>query len=294
MSHKATYWLATLDPDLVKAGAFRVLFHLCDYHNDERSPEAACFPAQETLMKKTNLSNGGLNNCLTSLEEAGVLRRIRGTAPNTSTRRTYYILGCDFDADTTQTPKNGDSANSSGVEAGEKLTPLSGQANSTLEGGKLQPTGDYPVKEPKRIVSSGDDDEIDFYSQFLEAHPRPRETSAAETLFQEIVDGGFDPLVLIDAARAYGVRVASWSEGFRDKVQFSDNWLADSEKWERHKIIQPAERPNLICGVSEVTIKAIQDGKRALCSSVTGTTARQLVEAGHVTPEQCKAAGVNL
>lgn len=93
MSHKANYWLASLDPARVKAGAFRVLFHLCDHHNAEIDPTIACFPSQETLRVKTGLSNGALNNALNEMEEAGLLLRRRSTVPGSSERRTYYILG---------------------------------------------------------------------------------------------------------------------------------------------------------------------------------------------------------
>ena len=151
MSRKATDWLASLDPSLVKAGAFRVLFHLCNHHNDERRPDRACFPTQGTLTKETGLSNGGLNNALNALETACVLRRVRGTLPDTSERRTYYILGCDQDPNSSPleaaielTPVS----NSSPLEAAIELTPVLRVANSSFEGSKLQPTGDQPVKEP--------------------------------------------------------------------------------------------------------------------------------------------------
>lgn len=42
MSHKATHWLASLDPTDMTHGEFRVLFHLCDCHN----PSQGCFPSQ--------------------------------------------------------------------------------------------------------------------------------------------------------------------------------------------------------------------------------------------------------
>lgn len=142
MSHKATYWLASLDPSLIKAGEFRVLFHLCDHHNDERDPERACFPSQETLMSRTALSNGGLNKCLNRLEEGGLLIRKRSTKPGSSERRTYYILGCDLASHTMQNPLSGDSQS-------KKQTPLYGGANSTFCRSKLHPSGEEPVRNRK-------------------------------------------------------------------------------------------------------------------------------------------------
>ena len=54
MSHKATNWLASLDPGLLGHSEFRVLFHLCDCHN----PSQGCFPTQSYLMAQTGASNG--------------------------------------------------------------------------------------------------------------------------------------------------------------------------------------------------------------------------------------------
>ncbi len=153
MSHKASSWLAQIPPEALNAGAFRVLFHLCDAHNSTRVPQEACFPNQETLRRVTGLSNGGLNNALNAIESAGLIRRIRGTSPDTSERRTYYILGCDFEHIQEQTPENGVSANSAPLETAKpEQTPLFEQANSTFERGKLHSTGDYPVRTSKEPV----------------------------------------------------------------------------------------------------------------------------------------------
>ncbi|MGV6840581.1 MAG: MarR family transcriptional regulator [Planktomarina sp.] len=148
MSHKASCWLAELPPEALNNGSFRVLFHLCDAHNSTRVPEEACFPNQATLRRVTGLSNGGLNNALNTIEKAGLIRRIKGTAPETKERRTYYILGCDVDLSTIQTPENGVRESSSGVEFENEQTPLLGATNSTFGANKLQWSGDYPVKEP--------------------------------------------------------------------------------------------------------------------------------------------------
>lgn len=143
MSHKANYWLAQLDPSKVKAGAFRVLFHLCDHHNDGRDPKLACFPSQETLKEKTGMSNGALNNALNDMEAAGLIRRRRSTVPGSRERRTYYVLGCDFQAHDEQTPENGDCINP------PEQTPVSERTNSSLGPNKLQPTGEEPVRTEK-------------------------------------------------------------------------------------------------------------------------------------------------
>ena len=170
MSHKANYWLAELDPDRVKAGAFRVLFHLCAHHNSDEPADRACFPSQETLMKRTALSNGGLNNALNALEEAGLIRRVRGTIPGQPTPRTYYVLGCDYEAWAGQTPVSGGRAGST-FQGG--LAPVSEGAGSTFQGGCLQPTGEEQVitgKGTGKDKIKGADEALTILSQEASAN----------------------------------------------------------------------------------------------------------------------------
>lgn len=223
MSHKATYWLATIDPRTISAGAFRVLFHLCDHHNDERDPESACFPSQETLREKTGLSNGGLNKCLDTLSEAGLLSRKRSTIPGSRERRTYYILGCDRIENTGQTPLNGVSTNSTGVEADTEQTPLLGLSNYTFEHNKLHPSGEEPVREPKKEpVSKKDARETvssilgqwasrEAVSSFMAYRRKTKGRSLTETAakrqakqLQIIFNAGHDPSDALGMAEEHG------------------------------------------------------------------------------------------
>lgn len=142
MSHKASSWLAEIPASALSGSQFRVLFHLCDAHNSKRDPATSCFPSQERLREATGLSNGGLNNALNALEEAGFIRRLRRTEPGSPIQRTYYILGCDFSDTQEQTPENGVGANST-----------FGEANSTFRGGKLHLSGDYPVSNHKKELT---------------------------------------------------------------------------------------------------------------------------------------------
>lgn len=154
MSHRANYWLASLAPSRVKAGAFRILFHLCDHHNDERDPSVACFPSQETLRAKTGLSNGALNTALACLEEDGLIRRRRTVIPGTPTQRTYYVLQCDFGRVEEQTPKDGVCPNSGAPEfANGEQTPVFEGANSGFQGSKLRCTGEEPVSNLKGTLA---------------------------------------------------------------------------------------------------------------------------------------------
>lgn len=228
MSHKATYWLATVDPKRITAGAFRVLFHLCDHHNGEREPERACFPSQETLLDRTGMSNAGLNKCLNALSEAGLLGRNRSTIPGTAIRRTYYILGCDMDADTKLTPQSGDSPNSTAVEAAPELTPLLTQANSTFEGGKLHSSGEEPVRNRERTsVCSENPPPHTQFAKFMEFHPRPRSREECADIFEAALASGVSLDWIIASAKKYA------DENRGNKTQYlayADNWLRDG-RW---------------------------------------------------------------
>lgn len=149
MSHRAQSWLAQLPAAGLLPSQFRVLFFLCYAHNAARKTETACFPPQARLMEATGLSNGALNNALNALEQAGLIRRVGATDPETATRRTYYILGMDLPEPVPegrkQTPFQGEPnsiSEQSKLQFEEKQTPVWRKANSSLEQGKLQPTGD--------------------------------------------------------------------------------------------------------------------------------------------------------
>lgn len=169
MSHKATNWLGDLDPALLGASEFRVLFHLCDCHNASQG----CFPSQEYLRARAGVSNGTVNNVLNSLEAKGLILRHRTRDGRTKRQNpTRYILG--FEIGTTQdpTPNSGDGNSAKpGCKVGGKKaansakpSPNSGDgAVSNLEGDpspisgatRLQPTGEEPVSNLKITSAQG-------------------------------------------------------------------------------------------------------------------------------------------
>ena len=275
MSHKATYWLATVDPKIITAGSFRVLFHLCDHHNDERDPEAACFPSQGLLREKTGLSNGGLNKCLDALERANLLRRKRTTIPGQPTQRTYYILGCDMPSNTKQTPQNGVCANSTQVETAREQTPPFDGANSTFLGGKLHPSGEEPVKEPVREPS------IDHFAEFWAVVPKKVGKGAARAAFKAAVKKA-KPSEIIEGMARYAQSVdgrdpqftkhpATWlrSEGWDDE-------LPESPTYGDPKDAAAIRRWKEIAG--EPTKKAPSGGGHSICSNATAKSTTE--EAG--------------
>lgn len=149
MSHKATHWLASIQPESITHGEFRILFHLCDCHN----PSAGCFPSQAYLRNASGGSNGGVNKWLLGLEDKGFIKRELDFDPKTRKRKpTQYTLGFEMEP----CPKSGhgsgakpkltsgnatvsvepcpNSGHGSDEFSGRNPTPLSGDgANSTFE-----------------------------------------------------------------------------------------------------------------------------------------------------------------
>lgn len=120
MSHQATHWLAEIAPDRLSASEFRVLFHLCDCHN----PARGCFPTQAYLMERANLSNGGLNKVLRSLEDKGLIKRQRRyDEVQKKALATAYVLAFD-NVDQDHTPQSGDRSDQSPLQARPVSTPV--------------------------------------------------------------------------------------------------------------------------------------------------------------------------
>lgn len=203
MSHKATNWLANLAPETMTAGAFRVMFHLCDCHN----PSNGCFPAQAYLMDKCNLSNSGLNLILKRLENDGLIARHQRVDSKTRKKRpTRYLFPFeDGFSSAKPTPESGDGVTAKPApESGDgsistfrgKPSPLSGQSH-------LHRGGDKPVKEP--VINQ-----------------------RARTTQRRVGSGNLseNPLVRKSAERA----VAQWRDG-------RSSAFDDLQPWERDHII---------------------------------------------------------
>lgn len=182
MSHKASSWLAEIPASALSGSQFRVLFHLCDAHNSKRDAATACFPSQERLREATGLSNGGLNNALNALEQAGFILRQRRTEPGTAVQRTYYILGFDLDGPQEQTPENGVGANSTFDEA-----------NSTFRGGKLHLSGEYPVSNRKKEQPCARECEREPSPKRGGGAPAQGKRPAARSNIAENSDARFEP-----------------------------------------------------------------------------------------------------
>jgi hypothetical protein len=87
MSHAATNW--AIQQRGLKPTSKIVLWHLCDRFN----PDFGCFPSQEQLAEDCEISRSTLNEHLTLLETAGLIRRVQRLNPgNKRQMPTRYIL----------------------------------------------------------------------------------------------------------------------------------------------------------------------------------------------------------
>ncbi|MDV7202257.1 helix-turn-helix domain-containing protein [Roseovarius sp. 10] len=87
MSHAATNW--AIQQRGLKPTTKIVLWHLCDRFN----PDFGCFPSQEQLAHDCEISRSTLNDHLTLLESAGLIRRVQRLNPSTKRQMpTRYIL----------------------------------------------------------------------------------------------------------------------------------------------------------------------------------------------------------
>jgi len=103
MSHVATNW--AIQQRGLKPATKIVLWHLGDRHN----PDFGCFPTQARLAEDAEMSISALNDHLATLEDLGLIHRIRAHNPHSHRRLpTRYILG--FEQGFPQKPslENGD------------------------------------------------------------------------------------------------------------------------------------------------------------------------------------------
>jgi len=125
MSHAATNW--AIQQRGLKPANKIVLWHLCNRHY----PDFGCFPTQARLAEDAEMSISTLNEHLATLEDLGLIHRIRAHDPHNHRRLpTRYILGFEQGFPQKPPPESGDGF----VEITEENDPPSpetaGGANS--------------------------------------------------------------------------------------------------------------------------------------------------------------------
>ncbi len=287
MSHAATNWLSSLDPELMTHGEFRAMFYLCDCHN----PAMGCFPSQKYLQRRTGLSGSGLNKALRSLEDKGLIARALAWSDRTGSREcTRYTLGFEL-------PPEGVDQNGN---EGANPTALSGvggyssekRSNGPKVEGATPPSGVVlakPVNEPVN-EPCGDAATIsgDLVSRFLDAYPRAGSAARVEERLGALVASG----VAFADILAGAVRYAAEQEGNAARfIKLPCNWL-DAKGWE---VAAPVKRARRSDDEVRATLAAnVKEERGYLLHSVPAWRFRDLIDRGMVTAEECQRAGVRL
>jgi hypothetical protein len=151
-----------------------------------------------------------------------------------------------------------------------------------------------PVKEPgiepcaANASHSADFIFDQFCDLFIEAFPRLGNRSATIAELGKAIEAGEDPERIIAAAKAYADEQKGNQTQF---VSMSENWLR-AQRWANYQKPQSdAEKADLVLAGRAKAIKARQSWVVGLVSS---HQAAEMVRRGLVTPEDCKAAGVDL
>ena len=103
MSHAATN--RAIQQRGLKPATKIVLWFLCDRHN----PDFGCFPTQARLAEDAAMSISARNEHLATLEDLGLIHRIRAHDPRSHRRQpTRYILGLEAEFPQEPPPESGD------------------------------------------------------------------------------------------------------------------------------------------------------------------------------------------
>ncbi len=136
MSHAATTW--AIQQRGLKPATKIVLWFLCDRHN----PDFGCFPTQARLAEDAEMSISALNDHLATLEDLGLIHRIRVKDLRTHRRLpTRYILG--FEQGFPQKPPP-ESEDGFAEIMEENDTPSPESADRAISGFPGVPSPDFP------------------------------------------------------------------------------------------------------------------------------------------------------
>ncbi|MEO3386025.1 helix-turn-helix domain-containing protein [Mesorhizobium sp. CAU 1741] len=138
MSHAATNWAITQRG--LKPAAKIVLWHLADCHN----PSYGCFPSQDYLADRCEMSRSSLNEHLATLESAGLIRREQRRDRRTRRQEnTRYRLAFEADFAANPCPETGHGSGEAVSGNGAEPCPENGES-------RVQNPDTNPVREPVR------------------------------------------------------------------------------------------------------------------------------------------------
>lgn len=230
MSHAATNW--AIAQRGLKPATKIVLWHLADCHN----PSNGCFPSQDYLSDRCEMSRSSLNEHLATLESLGLIRREQRR--DTRTRKqenTRYHLAFEDDFGPNPSPKSGHG--SSEPVSGNPQKPCPENGESRVQNPDTNPVRE-PVTEPfsaqerERENSKSGSDEKQIERWLKRHHPSwpsyitdsgPKALKAALTL------GDDERQAAVDRLQDY---VASANVGGRTMICTFGVYLSE-KRWEK-------------------------------------------------------------
>lgn len=220
-----------------------------------------------------------LSGLIGELEQAGVFSRTRE--------------GVIYSRKMSRMTKKAATARKNGRKGGnpslgkQKGNPASDNPKDKAEVKPQKPEARSQIEEDK---SSSTQEEVDFYDQYLMAHPKAVGSDAGAAFFADLVGSGVDPTQIIEAAKSYAKTVSGWSS--EGKVQQSDNFLdPERGKW---KSFVPKQAAPVATEAETIDFWAerINGDGFVAASSIKPALARAILASGKVTPEKMKERGI--
>lgn len=284
MSHRATIW--AIQQRGLKPGAKLVLIQLADHHN----PVNGCFPGQELLADECEMTVRSVHAHLKTLEERGLIRRIKHDEHGNRTRSDRYVfafedpeIGSESAPEDTQSTQP--NAPSCDLNTGKN-------AQETPEKMRQKHRKNFPpnlVREPERETCDDHGGSIVMaFRGFWNAYPRPRDEGLSLRYFTEAVESGTDPLSIVTAAKRYRGEQAGNNPRY---IAYSDNWLRDG-RWRDYPAAQPCQ--SSLTEIAAFWAKRVKDRRYIAPNAIRVDVAAHMVSSGMVSEADLRDVGVRL
>lgn len=298
MSHIATNW--AFQQRGLKPSAKIILLALADCHN----PVHGCFPTQAYLSDVCEVNRDTVNAQLNTLEDRGLIRRVRSVDPQTRRQRpTRYKLA--FEGDFTLT----DEVETAPGKAGNPVSEIPTQTRKAVSEKPAEPcrknaesrVGNSdtnlvkeqvikPARTPARDGAPAEAEQADEdFQRFWLAHPRPRNRDRTWQAWQAVKMGGAEPARIIEAVRRYAIISSGLEPQYRVS---SETWLEDRRWQDQEPGLQACPGP--VTPQAEFWAKTIQSGRHVAASAISHQLAREMVSAGLVGAQDLRRIGVYL
>jgi hypothetical protein len=256
MSHAATNW--AIQQRGLRPAAKILLWHLADCHN----PTMGCFPTQEYLAERCEISRASINRQLEELERAGLVRREQRI--DQSSRRqlpTRYVLAFETEyAIPDVVPRVSDC--DAGAVSQKSPSRVSKSAKAVSHSCETL-TSKGTSKEPK-------DAGAPVFNRIWERFPRRPGSvqSSARRAFSEI-DPSEWPLVeasAVAAAAAFAEECRARGEKPEERarfVPFLANWLSSGDWREVAPVAAASEPEFVVLTADDPVVREIERERRA-------------------------------